>query len=324
MVSRARRLLAAALVALASVGAGAQPPWPAKPIRLIVPFPPGGSTDIFARPIAQKLSEALGQQVVVENRGGAGGTIGAEAAAKSAPDGYTLLMGHIGTLAVAPSLYPALPYDPLKSFAPVSMVATLPNVLVVNPSLEAKTVGELIAYAKAHPGKLAYGSGGNGSAAHIAFELFKQQTGTRIVHVPYRGTAPSVTDVIGGQVAMTMTGVPPVLAFIQAGKLRALGVSGRKRAEALPDVPTIDEAGVKDFDATQWYGIVAPAGTPAAIVERLNAEIRRILAMPDMRERLKSLGAEPAPTTPDEFRRYIASEIARWASVVKAAHMKPE
>jgi tripartite-type tricarboxylate transporter receptor subunit TctC len=321
--ARAARALAACLVALGAAGALAQP-YPSKPIRLIVPFPPGGSTDIFARPIAQKLSEALKQQVIVDNRGGAGGTIGADAAAKSPPDGYTLLMGHIGTLAVAPSIYPNLSYDPVKSFTPVSMVATVANVLVVNPSLPANNVAELIAYARANPGKLSYGSGGNGSAAHIALELFKQRTGTEIVHVPYRGTSPSVTDVIGGQVAMTMTGVPPVLPFVQSGRLKALGVSSRQRVEALPNVPTIAEAGVKDFEATQWYGIVAPAGTPQPIVARLNAELRAILQSAEMRERLKTLGAVPAPSTPEEFGRHIASEIVRWRAVIQGTHIKAD
>ncbi|HSN22327.1 MAG TPA: tripartite tricarboxylate transporter substrate binding protein [Usitatibacter sp.] len=315
---RAALALAACAVAF---GASAEP-WPSKPIRLIVPFPPGGSTDILARPIAQKLSQALGQQVIVDNRGGAGGTIGADLAAKSAPDGYTLLMGHIGTLAVAPSIYPHLAYDPVKSFAPVSMVATVANVLVVNPSVPANTVGELVAYAKAHPGKMSYGSGGNGSAAHIALELFKQRTGTDIVHVPYRGTSPSVTDVVGGQIAMTMTGVPPVLPLIQAGRLKALGVSSLQRVEALPDVPTIAESGVKDFEATQWYGIVAPAGTPEAIVAKLNHELREILGSPEIRERMKSIGAVPSPTTPEEFARHIRTETDRWRAVIQGAHMK--
>jgi tripartite-type tricarboxylate transporter receptor subunit TctC len=298
--------------------------YPAHAIKLVVPFPPGGSTDILARPIAQKLSQALGQQVVVENRGGAGGTIGAEAVAHAAPDGYTLLMGHIGTLAVAPSLYPKLAYDPRTSFAPVSMVAILPNVLVVNPSNPAHSVREFIAYAKAHPGALTYSSGGNGSAAHIAFEMFKQEAGIDVVHIPYRGTAPSVTDVIGGQVAATMTGVAPVLPFIRSGQLRALGVSGRERSPALPDVPTIAEQGVKDFEATQWYGLVAPAGTPAAIVERLNGELRKILASPETSELFASLGAVPSPSGSAEFREHIAREIVRWERVVRGANIKAE
>ena len=311
------------LLVASAVAAGGEA-YPAHAIRLVVPFPPGGSTDILARPIAQKLSQALGQQVVVENRGGAGGTIGAAAVAQSAPDGYTLLMGHIGTLAVAPSLYPKLPYDPRTSFAPVSMVAILPNVLVVNPSNPAKNVREFIAYAKAHPGALTYSSGGNGSAAHIAFEMFKQEAGIDVVHIPYRGTAPSLTDVIAGQVAATMTGVAPVLPFVRSGQLRALGVSGRERSPALPDVPTIAEQGVKDFEATQWYGLVAPAGTPAAIVERLNSELRKILASPETSELFASLGAVPSPSSPEEFRKHIAREIGRWERVVRGAHIEAE
>ena len=308
---------------LAASCAWAQP-YPSKPIKLVVPFPPGGSTDIFARPIAQKLSEALKRQVIVENRGGAGGTIGADAVAKSPPDGYTLLMGHIGTLAVAPSLYPKLPYDPRKDFAPVGMVASVANVLVVNPSVPAKSVQQLIALARRDPDKLTYSSGGNGSAAHIAVELFKLRTGTRIVHVPYKGTAPAVTDLIGGQVAMTMTGVPPVLEFIRNGRVRALGVSSLRRIDALPDVPTIAEAGVADFEATQWYGIVAPAGTPAPIVARLNAELRVILESAEMRERLAALGALADPSTPEQFAERIASERVRWREVVEAARIQPD
>ena len=314
-------LLACALLLASDACAQA---WPSRPIKLVVPFPPGGSTDIFARPIAQKLSEALKQQVVVENRGGAGGTIGADAVAKSPPDGYTLLMGHIGTLAVAPSLYPALPYDPQKHFAPVGMVATVANVLVVNPAVAAKTVPELIALAKGAPDKLTYSSGGNGSAAHIAVELFKLRTGTRIVHVPYKGTAPSVTDLVGGQVSMTMTGVPPVLEFIRGGRLRALGVSSLARIDALPEVPTIAQAGVAGFEATQWYGIVAPAGTPAPVIARLNAELRTILESADMRERLASLGAIADPSTPEQFAQRIAAERVRWREVVEAARIQPD
>jgi tripartite-type tricarboxylate transporter receptor subunit TctC len=298
--------------------------YPAKTIKLVVPFPPGGSTDIFARTIGNKLSEALKQQVIIDNRPGAGGSIGADAVAKSAPDGYTLLMGHIGTLAVNPAIYPRLPYDPQKDFAPVTLVATVPNILVVSPSLPVNSVAELVAYAKANPGKLSYGSGGNGSAAHIAVELFKQKTGTDIVHIPYKGTAPSVTDVIGGQIAMTMTGAPPLMQFVTSGRLKALGVSSTRRVEALPNVPTIAEAGVKDFEATQWYGIVAPAGTPREIVMRLNQEIHAILKTPEMRERIQSEGAVAAPTTPEEFAVLIKSEGARWGAVVKAAGVKAQ
>jgi tripartite-type tricarboxylate transporter receptor subunit TctC len=322
-IGRVARLLAACVIVLGAAGATAQP-YPAKPIHLIVPFPPGGSTDIFARTIAHKLSESLKQQVLVDNRAGAGGAIGAEVVAKSPPDGYTLLMGHIGTLAVNPALYPKLPYDPVRSFAPVSLVASVANALVVHPSVPASNVSELLAYARANPGKLNYGSGGSGSAAHIAFEYFKQQTKIDIVHVPYKGTAPSVTDLIGGQIAMTMTGAPPLLQFVRSGKLKALGVSSLKRIEALPNVPTIAESGVKDFDATQWYGIVAPAGTPREIVLKLNTEIRAILQTKEMRERMLAEGAIAIPTTPEEFGNHIKSEIARWGTVIKSADIKAD
>jgi tripartite-type tricarboxylate transporter receptor subunit TctC len=222
--------------------------YPTKPIRLIVPFPPGGSTDILGRALGQKLSEAWGQQVVVDNRPGAGGSIGADLVAKAPPDGYTLLMGHIGTLAVNPALYPKLAYDPLKDFAPVSLVAIVPNVLVVNPAVPAKNVAELVAYARANPGKLTYSSGGNGSAAHLAMEYFKLQTKTDIVHVPYKGTAPSITDLLGGQVTMTMTGAPAVMSHVQGGKLRALGVSSPTRLDALPQIPPIADT-IPGFEA---------------------------------------------------------------------------
>ena len=238
--------------------------------------------------------------------------------------GYILLMGHIGTLAVNPSLYPKLPYDPVKGFAPVSLVVTVANVLTINPSLPVGNVAELITYARANPGKLNYGSGGNRSAAHLAVEYFKQLTQADIVHVPYKGTGPMVTDLIAGQLSMTMTGVPPTLQYVQGGKLKALGVSSLKRIEALPAVPTISEAGLKGFDATQWYGVVAPAGTPRAIVARLNTEIRAILETRDLRERMLAECAIATPTTPEEFGRYIQAEIARWAVVVKTAHMRPD
>ncbi len=311
-------------VSAQATSTGSGQAYPTKPIRLIVPFPPGGSTDILARSVAQKLTEAWGQQVIIDNRGGAGGTIGAELAAKAPHDGYTLMMGHIGTLAVNVSLYSKLSYDPLKDFVPVCMVALVPNVLVVNPALPVRNVTELIVYAKANPGKLNYSSGGNGSAAHLAVEYFKLQTGTSIVHVPYKGTGPSVADLIGGQVSMTMTGAPAVMGHVQSGRLRALGVSSPQRVPALSQIPTVDEAGVPGFDATQWYGIVAPAGTPKDIVTKLNAEIRKIMQSKDMLERLNTEGAIAAAGTPEEFGAYIKSEIARWAAVVKAAGMKAD
>ena len=311
-------------VSAQATSTGSGQAYPTKPIRLIVPFPPGGSTDILARSVAQKLTEAWGQQVIIDNRGGAGGTIGAELAGKAPHDGYTLMMGHIGTLAVNVSLYSKLSYDPLKDFVPVCMVALVPNVLVVNPALPVRNVTELIVYAKANPGKLNYSSGGNGSAAHLAVEYFKLQTGTSIVHVPYKGTGPSVADLIGGQVSMTRTGAPAVMGHVQSGRLRALGVSSPQRVPALSQIPTVDEAGVPGFDATQWYGIVAPAGTPKDIVTKLNAEIRKIMQSKDMLERLNTEGAIAAAGTPEEFGAYIKSEITRWAAVVKAAGMKAD
>lgn len=321
-------MAAAALAGFAAfvcVPAATAADWPTRPVRLIVPFTPGGSTDILGREIAQKLQQALGQPFVVENRPGAGGSIGATAVANSAPDGYTLLMGHIGTLAINPSLYPKLSYDPLTSFSPVALVARVPNVLVVNPAVPAKSVQELVALAKARPGALRYASGGNGSAAHIAMEYFKLRTGTDIGHIPYKGTSPAVTDVMGGQVELIMTGVPAVLQQVKAGKLRALAVSSAKPVDSLPDVPTIAAAtGMADFEAIQWYGIVAPARTPPAVAALLNTEINRALGTPALKSRLDAEGAEAAPITSDAFGVMIAAEIARWKPVIEKAQMKPE
>ncbi len=265
----------------------------------------------------------MGQPVVVENKPGAGGSIGSSEAARAAADGYTLLMGHIGTLAVNPSLYPKLAYDPRTSFTPVALMARVPNVLVVNPQVPAKDVRELIALAKARPGQLHYASGGNGSAAHLAMEYFKLSAEIDVVHVPYRGTAPAVTDVLGGQVEMIMTGVPAVQEYVKAGKLRALGVSSRAPVSTMPGVPTI-AATLPNFEAVQWYGIVAPAGTPADIVAGLNAQINRALATEQLRARLEAEGAEAAPDSPAAFGALINSEIARWKPVVERANMRPE
>jgi tripartite-type tricarboxylate transporter receptor subunit TctC len=290
----------------------------------VVPFTPGGSTDILGRAIGQKLQEALGQPVVIDNRAGAGGSIGAAEVARAAPDGYTLLMGHIGTLAINPSLYPQLPYDPVTSFAPVAWIARVPNVLVVNPQVAARSVQELIALARAKPGALRYASGGNGSAAHLAMEYFKLRTQTDIIHIPYRGTGPAVTDVIGGQVEMTMTGAPALMPQVKAGRLRALGVSTLRPVELLPDLPTIASSGVPDFEAVQWYGIVAPARTPPEVIALLNTEVNRALGTPAMKARLDSEGAEPVPSTPEAFGALIAREIVRWRPVIEQARMRPE
>ena len=315
--------LALFLLALAAAGVQAQT-YPSRPVRLIVPFPPGGSTDILARALAQKLAESLAQAFVIDNRPGAGGSIGAEAAAKAAPDGHTLMMGHLGTLAVNPAIYKSLPYDPVKSFAPVSLMAMVPSVLVVNPQVPAASAAELIAYARANPGKLAYGSAGAGSTSHLTTEYFKLATGTDILHVPYKGIGPMLTDLISGQLSMGLNGAPAVMPHVNSGRLRALAVSGLKRLESLPQIPTLDESGVKGFDASGWYGIVAPTGTPRGIVTRLNAEIRRIMQTPDLRARLDNEGAIPAPGSPEEFAAFIQSEIARWGAVLRRAGIQPQ
>jgi len=297
--------------------------YPVRPIRLVVPFTPGGSSDILGRAIAQRLTESLGQSVVIDNVPGAGGSLGADRVAKAAPDGYTLLMGHIGTLAVNPLIYPRLPYDPRKDFSPVAWVANVPNVLVVHPSVPARKLQELVAYLRSRPGQLNYGSGGNGSAAHLVTEYLKQQTGTFVVHVPYRGTAPAVNDLMAGQIQLLFTGAPPVMAAIRAGQLRALAVSSRKRLAALPEVPTVAESGYPGFEADQWYGVVAPAGTPADIVGRLNAQINQSLASPELQRRLQAEGAVAMPSSPEAFGRLMAQELERWRPVVRAGNIQP-
>jgi len=316
-------LAALLLAALIATAAHAQT-YPSRPIRLVVPFPPGGSTDILARALAQKLSEGLAQAVVIDNRPGAGGSIGSEAAAKAAPDGHTLMMGHLGTLAVNPAIYKNLPYDPVKSFAPVSLMAIVPSVLVVNPQVPAASAAELIAYARANPGKLAYGSAGAGSTSHLTTEYFKLATGTDILHVPYKGIGPMLTDLISGQLSMGINGAPAVMSHVNSGRLRALAVTGIARLPSLPQIPTLDESGVKGFDASGWYGIVVPAGTPREIVMKLNAEIRRIMQTPDLRARLDSEGAIPAAGSPEEFAAFIVSEIARWGAVLKRAGIQAQ
>jgi tripartite-type tricarboxylate transporter receptor subunit TctC len=316
--------LTASLTASLSTAQTAAQNYPQKPIRMIVPFTPGGSTDILARSIGQELSKAWGQSVIIENIAGAGGSIGADKAAKSPADGYTLLMGHIGTLAVNPSLYPKLPYNPIKDFAPVAWVARVPNVLVVNPNVPAKNVQELVALAKSKPGQLSYGSGGNGSAANLATEYFKMQTETAILHIPYRGTAPAVTDLMGGQIQMLFTGAPAVMGQVKSGQLRALAVSSPKRLDALPDLPTVAEAGYKNFEADQWYGVVAPAGTPRDIVLKLNQQINLALNSAELKKRLTTEGAVATPETPEAFGKLIAQEIDRWRPVITSGRVKAD
>jgi len=315
-----RRSLGAALLAL--------PAWAraqsVRPLRIVVPFTPGGSTDILARALAPRLAQALGQTVVVDNRPGAGGSLGAAEAAKADPDGQTLLMGHIGTLGVNPSMYPRLPYDPLRSFVPVAYVARVPNVLVVGAASPWRSLADLLAAARARPGRLTYSSGGNGSAAHITFEYLKLRARVFMLHIPYRGTAPSVTDVLAGQVDCTFTGAPAVIPHVRSGRLRALAVSSPQRLPQLPDVPTVAESGYAGFEADQWYGLVAPAGTPAAVVSRLNAEVNKALALPEVAQQLAVEGAVPAPSTPQAFGDLIRREIPRWAEVVRAGNVRPD
>ena len=293
--------------------------YPSKPVRFVVPFAPGGTTDVLARLVGEKLSASLGQQFVVDNKPGAGGNVGTAQVAKAEPDGYTLLMGTVGTHAINASIYPSLPYDPVQDFAPVTLVATVPNVLVVNLEVPANSVAELIALAKEKPGELNFASSGNGSSIHLSGELFKAMTGVDIVHVPYKGSGPAVVDLLGGQVEMMFDNLPSSAPHIKAGKLRPLGVTSKERSPTLPDVPTIAEAGVPGYEALSWFGVLVPAGTPDAVVTRLQQEIAKILADPAMRERFAELGAVPVGDTPAEFAAFIGSETAKWADVVQKA-----
>ena len=312
-----------AAASLCAAHAGAQP-YPAKPVRVVTTYPPGGNTDLIARAVAQKLSLAFGQQVVVDNRGGAGGIMGTMIAAQSAPDGYTVLFGTSAGMVINPLLSSKLGYDPVRDFMPVSMVVILPQLLVTNPQLPAKNVRELIALAKAKPGYLNAGSSGVGTPNHLGTELLKWLAGVNIVHVPYKGGGPAITDLIGGQIQMAFSSVPAVLPHVKAGRLNALGIGSARRSPALPDIPTIAEAGVPGYEYTTWFGIFAPARTPAAIVGRLNTEIVQALRAPDINERFVSQGGDPAPSTPDELRRYMAAESARWTKTIQAAGIHKE
>jgi tripartite-type tricarboxylate transporter receptor subunit TctC len=314
--------LAVALFALASPAAAQD--YPNRPVRLVVPFPPGGINDIVARVISQHLGERLGKQVIVDNRGGAGGQIGAELAARSPADGYTLVVGHIGTFGVNPSLYPKLRYDAIKDFTPISLVARVPNLLAVHPSLPVKTVKQLVDLAKARPGTLNYGSAGGGSNPFLCVEYFKMLTKTDIVHVPYKGSGPMVIDLIAGQISLTITGVPPLLPHVQGKRLRGIAVASEARLSLLPDLPTVIESGVPGYEVVQWYGVLAPAGTPRDIVTRVNADIAKFLARPDTASKMSGEGAIPSGSTPEEFGALIRSEIERWGKVVKATGAKPE
>jgi tripartite-type tricarboxylate transporter receptor subunit TctC len=309
--------------AVVATGVGAQT-YPAKPITLVNAFPPGGSTDIIARQLAAKLSQRLAQQVVVDNRAGASGTIGAASVARAEPDGYTMLFGVAANLAVAPAVLKSLPYDPVKSFASVVEIARGPYVLTVNPSVPAKDVAEFVAYAKQNPGKLNYGSPGQGSVHHLVNEMLKQATGIDLVHVPYKGGAPMYTAVVAGEVQVLIDGMPGPLAHIRSGKIRALGVTGDRRLAVLPDVKSFAEQGIKGVDAQFWWGIVVPAGTPQPVIARLNAEITQALADPEIKATFQNQNIEPSPGTSEAFGAWIAAERVRWVEVVAKAGIKLE
>lgn len=311
----------AATCAPAMAQGSATAKYPDKALRLVVPFPPGGGNDILARTLGQRLAEVVSQQVVVDNRGGAGGALGATIAAQANPDGYTLFLGSVGNLAQSPALKADLPYNPVRDFAAAALVATSSFILAVNPSVPAKSVQDLIALAKAGPGKLNYASAGTGSSLHMAGEVFKFATGTDMLHVPYKGTGPAMADLVSGRVQLIFSTMPPALPQIKSGKLRALGVTTAKRAAAAPDVPTIAESGVKNFNVSNWQGVLAPAKTPAPIVKKLNQDILAALKLPGMTEALAAQGLESAGGTPEEFGALIKSEIAKYTQVVKAARI---
>jgi len=315
-------VFALAMAACCAPGVAVAQPYPSKPIRLVVPFPPGGSLDVVARAIGQKLTEAWGQPVVIDNRPGAGGNIGADLVAKSAPDGYTILEGALSTHAVNVSLYSKLPYDPVRDFAPITLVAITPNVLVVNPSFPVNSVPELIAYAKAHPGALSFGSGSNGSAGHLAGELFKSEAGVDMVHVPYKGGAPALQALLAGDTQLMFDNLANSTAQLKAGKLKALAVTTAKRSSLAPELPTLAETGLPGFDIYTWWGFMAPAGTPKEIVAKWNAEVTRILSTPEMKAFFAQQGAEPAPTTPEQFAALIKGEIPKYARIIKASGAK--
>ena len=310
--------------AIGAVSSAVAQQYPTKSVRIVVGFAPGGGTDIVARIIGAKLTEAWGQPFIVDNRAGAAGTIGADITAKSAPDGYSLLMGHVNSHGIAPNLYKKLPYDAQRDFAMVAYVGYVPNVLVVHPSIPAKTVAELVAIAKAKPNSLNYASSGVGSTQHLAGELFQITTGAKIVHVPYKGSGPAVVDLIAGHVTMNFDTMPPVLPHIRSGKLRALGVTTPQRASQLAQVPTMIESGLQGFEMTNWYGVMGPAKLPRDIVTRLNTEINKIMALPDARAKLEEVGTQLNPMTPEQFATFLGNETAKYAKLIKAANVSVE
>jgi tripartite-type tricarboxylate transporter receptor subunit TctC len=321
------RFLCAAVAALAAQGAADRAcaqTYPDRPVTLVIPFAPGGSTSIVGRVIADKMSETLGEKIIVDNRPGAGGTVGTRAVAKSAADGYTIGLGYTGTLAIGPTLYSKAGYDPRKDFAPIGLIGNSPNSLVVHPAFPAKTVGELIAYAKANPGKVNFGSAGAGTASHITGEYFGRAAGIVLVHIPYKGTGPALVDLIGGHIPMAFAPIPATHANVSGGQLRALAVTSLARTSLLPEVPTIAESGLQDFDASLVYGLIAPAGTPRPIIDRLNKELRAALASDEVKKRLLQDGTEPTPGTPEDYAAFIDKDETKWSAIVKASGAKEE
>jgi tripartite-type tricarboxylate transporter receptor subunit TctC len=309
--------------ALLSGSAQAQDVYPSKPLRLILPFPPGGGTDILGRLLAERLAANLGQPVVTENRGGAGGNVGAEAAARAAPDGYSLVLV-APSLAISPTLYSKLNYDPVKDFAPIALVASVPNVMITHPSVPANNLQEFIALARSKPGGMNFGSGGSGTSNHLAGELLNLTAGIKLVHVPYKGVNLAMNGVLAGEVHLAFIGIPVPAPHIKAGRLRALAVLARERSPILPDVPTAEEAGLGNFDVTTWYGILAPAGTPRPVINRLNAELVKIMRNPEVTERLALMATDPLTSTPEEFGAYLQAEIAKWGDVVRKAGLRAD
>lgn len=298
--------------------------YPDRPVKVIVPFPPGGATDIVGREISDRLARALGQPFVVENRSGASGNIGMEAAARSAPDGYTLVVGAPQTLTINPQLFKSNPFNPQKELDPIVVVATVPNVLIINPKLPISSVKELIAYAKERPGKVNYGSSSIGGTPHLSSELFKSMTGTDIMHIPYRGSSPALTDLMGGQIDMMFDNLPASLPHIKSGRVKALAVTTKQRSDAAPELPTMDEAGVPGFESQGWFSLLAPAGTPPAILEKINAEVNKILATDSFKERLANVGAQPMGGSIADFRQLLDTETQRWSKVIEFADIKVE
>lgn len=310
--------------ALSAPSASAAETFPSKPLRLVVPFTPGGTTDILARLVAQKAGEVLGQSIVVDNRPGAGGNIGAEAVARSAPDGYTLLMGTLGTQVTNQFIYARMPYDSAKDFTPVTLVANSPNVLLINSTLKAQTIGELIALAKREPGKINYASTSTGGSPHLSGELLNMMAGTSMQHVPYKGAAPAMTDLLAGQVNLMFDNLPSALAQIQAGKVKALAVTGVRRASVLPSVPTVRESGLPGYEVNSWFGLLVPAGTPPERVRQLQQAVDKVLAMPEVRQRIEQLGAEPGGEGSAAFAKEIGSDTEKWSRVIRTAGIKAQ